>query len=81
MTTQDIDTANLPPPGLLRLRMELQRHQDLTSAEAAEAANLLVGMVATLERFAADLGAIRKTIDRTAARAAEMAEEARRPRA
>jgi hypothetical protein len=42
--------ANLPPPSLLRLRMELQRHQDLTPAEAAEAA-----MRATMDRTAAHL--------------------------
>ncbi|MGK7871273.1 hypothetical protein [Falsiroseomonas sp. E2-1-a20] len=46
------------PPGLLRLRMELQRHQDLTPAEAAEAANLLVGLVMTLERVESDLAAM-----------------------
>ncbi|MGK7871659.1 hypothetical protein [Falsiroseomonas sp. E2-1-a20] len=74
MTAQDIGLANLPSPGLLRLRMELQRHQDLTPAEAAQAADLLVGMVATLEHLAEDVAAIRETIDRTAARAAEMAE-------
>jgi hypothetical protein len=42
----------------LRLRLELQRHQDLTPAEAAEAANLLVGLVMTLERMEADLAAM-----------------------
>ncbi len=54
--------ANLPPPGLLRLRMELQRHQDLTPAEAAEAADLLVGIVVTLERTEADVAAIQATM-------------------
>jgi hypothetical protein len=58
--------ANRIPPDLLRLRMELQRHQDLTPAEAAEAADLLVGMVVTLEQLAAEVGAIQETMARTA---------------
>jgi hypothetical protein len=47
------------PPGLLRLRMELQRHQDLTPAEAAD---VLVGIIVALERLAADVTAIRATM-------------------
>jgi hypothetical protein len=50
------------PPDLLRLRMELQRHQDLTPAEAAEAADVLVGITVALERLAADVTAIRATM-------------------
>ncbi|HEV7266367.1 MAG TPA: hypothetical protein VGN83_15820 [Falsiroseomonas sp.] len=46
------------PPALLRLRMELQRYQDLTPTEAAEAADLLAGIVVTLERMEADLAAM-----------------------
>jgi hypothetical protein len=48
--------------------MELQRHQDLTPAEAAEAADLLLGMVVTLERLAADVGALQETTAQTAER-------------
>lgn len=58
MTAQDIDTANLPPPGLLRVRMELERHQDLTPAEATEATNMLVGMAVTLEQLAEGVAAM-----------------------
>jgi hypothetical protein len=38
--------------------MELQRYQDLTPTEAAEAADLLAGIVVTLERMEADLAAM-----------------------